>query len=337
MHYLLANVLTVGVCAFANFIAADRMVFRTDTSRLDPPSGGPIRLKPDPTGCKSFSLLMLALAAGVARTPVEAAELRADTLDAFNRYVRLTESRMDTELRGQAPFLWVDQLGGSARQEAYARLKRGDDRGQPARHAGRRPDDRITARLDSSLDRDNLHSRCNRRANRRVDARVRSVSGDLRTQRAAIPHDLPARRPLHRLPPALHEKGRSASCSTPRMTCVYTQLTPSRVHVRSYSTRIAEVREPGTKAEAEAPVGNDSGFLWRFNNYCSLEGRAEGTYVQCESVSLSRAIPAGLGMDRRAVRDEHPEGIARVHAGQHAEGTDEGRLTVGPGRFRLQL
>ena len=28
MHYLLANVLTVGVCAFANFIAADRVVFQ---------------------------------------------------------------------------------------------------------------------------------------------------------------------------------------------------------------------------------------------------------------------------------------------------------------------
>ena len=29
MHYLLANVVTVGVCAFANFVAADRVVFRT--------------------------------------------------------------------------------------------------------------------------------------------------------------------------------------------------------------------------------------------------------------------------------------------------------------------
>ena len=75
----------------------------------------------------------------------------------------------------------------------------------------------------------------------------------------------------------------------------YTRHAASRVHVRSYSTRIAEVREPGTKAEEEAPIGDDSGFLWRFYNYCSLEGRAEGTLVQCESVSLSRAIPTGLG------------------------------------------
>jgi hypothetical protein len=75
----------------------------------------------------------------------------------------------------------------------------------------------------------------------------------------------------------------------------YTRVDSTRAHVRSYSTRIAEVKDPGTAAEKEAPVGQDSGFLWRFYNYCSLEERAEGTYIQCESVSLSRAIPIGLG------------------------------------------
>ena len=37
------------------------------------------------------------------------------------------------------------------------------------------------------------------------------------------------------------------------------------------------------------------GFLWRFNNYCSLEERDGGTYIQCESLSLTRDIPSGLG------------------------------------------
>jgi hypothetical protein len=75
----------------------------------------------------------------------------------------------------------------------------------------------------------------------------------------------------------------------------YKRLSPTRVNVRSYSTRIAELRDAGTANEKEAAVGDDSGFLWRFNNYCSLDGRVEGTYVECESVSLSRAIPIGLG------------------------------------------
>ena len=67
------------------------------------------------------------------------------------------------------------------------------------------------------------------------------------------------------------------------------------MHVRSYSTRIAELSDPGAPGEREKPVGHDNGFLWRFNNYCSIEERAEGSYVQCESVSLSRRVPVGLG------------------------------------------
>jgi hypothetical protein len=72
---------------------------------------------------------------------------------------------------------------------------------------------------------------------------------------------------------------------------LYRRLGDGQVVVRSYSTRIAEVQNAGSKAETEAPVGRDGGYLWRFNNYCTLEQRRDepaGTYVQCE-------IPTGLG------------------------------------------
>src|SRR6185503_3534309 len=68
-----------------------------------------------------------------------------------------------------------------------------------------------------------------------------------------------------------------------------------RMHVRSYATKIAEVQQPGTPQESEKTVGRDSGYLWRFNNYCGFEAKTEGTYMQCESVSLSRDIPMGFG------------------------------------------
>ncbi|HEY3044611.1 MAG TPA: GtrA family protein, partial [Vicinamibacterales bacterium] len=124
VHYLVANVLTVGVCAVANFVSADRVVFRPGTHSWSPPSREQIRLKPDPTRGTAALLMLLALTAFGA--PVEAAELRADTLDAFNRYVRVTESRMDGELHGNVPFLWVDRLPEAPRREAYAHLKRGE-------------------------------------------------------------------------------------------------------------------------------------------------------------------------------------------------------------------
>ena len=57
----------------------------------------------------------------------------------------------------------------------------------------------------------------------------------------------------------------------------------------------ASTAKKNTPRQREQPVGHDSGFLWRFNNYCAIEERAEGTVVQCESISLSRDIPFGLG------------------------------------------
>jgi hypothetical protein len=80
-----------------------------------------------------------------------------------------------------------------------------------------------------------------------------------------------------------------------RADVFYLPIARTRMQIRSRSTRIAEVENPGAADEREAPVGHDNGFLWRFNNYCALDERSDGTYVQCESVSLSRDIPPGLG------------------------------------------
>ena len=58
----------------------------------------------------------------------------------------------------------------------------------------------------------------------------------------------------------------------------------------------AEERPPvGVERGVELPVGRDGGYLWRLNTYWRLLERDEGTYLQCESVSLTRGIPTGLG------------------------------------------
>jgi len=75
----------------------------------------------------------------------------------------------------------------------------------------------------------------------------------------------------------------------------YLRVSPNRMQVRSMSTRIAEVRDPGKAGEGEVPIGHDSGFLWRFNNYCALDQQDAGTLVQCETLSLTRDTPFGTG------------------------------------------
>jgi hypothetical protein len=63
----------------------------------------------------------------------------------------------------------------------------------------------------------------------------------------------------------------------------------------SRSTRIAEIDAPGTAKERALGRGEEHGFLWRLNTYWSYEERDGGLYMQIESVSLTRAIPTGLG------------------------------------------
>ena len=63
----------------------------------------------------------------------------------------------------------------------------------------------------------------------------------------------------------------------------------------SRSTRIYEIDAAGTDHERALGAREEHGFLWRLNTYWSYEERDGGLYIQIESVSLSRSIPAGLG------------------------------------------
>ena len=70
---------------------------------------------------------------------------------------------------------------------------------------------------------------------------------------------------------------------------------PARASSTSTAVRIAEVESPGTPSERELPAGQDRGFLWRLNAYWRYEQVPGGVIVECESLSLSRPIPYGLG------------------------------------------
>ena len=59
--------------------------------------------------------------------------------------------------------------------------------------------------------------------------------------------------------------------------------------------QITEIDAAGTAKERALSAGEEHGFLWRLNNYWSYEEGDGGLYIQVESVSLSRAVPGGLG------------------------------------------
>lgn len=71
-------------------------------------------------------------------------------------------------------------------------------------------------------------------------------------------------------------------------------LDAKRVYSKAYSKRITEVANPGPH-EHEMPVGNDRGLLWRLNVYWFFEERDNGVYIECEAITLTRDVPYGTG------------------------------------------
>jgi hypothetical protein len=223
-----------------------------------------------------------------------AVDLQPGTNAAFDRYVQLTEARIKAEAAADGGFLWVDRLPDAQRRPVQAQLDRGEivvrrletrDQGASVKipdglchhwigtvFAPGVPLERVVS-LMQSYDRYPDMYRPNVRR-----ARILTRDGD-----------------RFQVYLQLFMKKVISVVLNSEYDVQYVALSAHRMQVHSSTTRIAEVDDPDTPREHEKPVGRDNGFLWRFNNYCSLDGRDAGTYVQCESVSLSRAIPTGLG------------------------------------------
>jgi hypothetical protein len=71
----------------------------------------------------------------------------------------------------------------------------------------------------------------------------------------------------------------------------YERLGSTRLQSAARSTRVTEVENLGKSNERELPVGDDHGFLWRFNSYWRVEEKDGGVYIQNESVALTRKVP----------------------------------------------
>jgi hypothetical protein len=87
----------------------------------------------------------------------------------------------------------------------------------------------------------------------------------------------------------------------------YRSISKARWECRSYTTRIAEVNDPGTPKEKVLPTDTGYGFLWRLYSYWRFQERDAGVYVQCRAISLTRDIPFGLGWAIEPIIQELPK------------------------------
>ena len=218
------------------------------------------------------------------------AELQNRTIQAFDRYVRLTEARLNSN----APFLWIDGLPEARRREALEAVRR----------------------KELSIER--LETKDNGREIEAPGGMIHHWVGTAFVPGATIDQALSVLQNYnehHRIYTPTVAASKLQSREGDRFTfflrfvmkkvitvvvnsdheAVFRKPAADRAEGWIHSTRIAEVENPGTPTEREKPVGNDGGYLWRLNTYWRLLARDGGLYIHCESVSLSRGIPTGFG------------------------------------------
>jgi hypothetical protein len=221
-------------------------------------------------------------------------ELKPGTTAAFDAYVRLTESRIEDEVRRPDAFLYLDTLDGERRRRAEAAVRRGDAVIEPLKTQDRGravgiPDGRVHHWMGVAFI-----------PGARVEDAVKLLQDYDRhaeIYRPAVQRSKVLARDGERFRVFLrfYQKKVIAVTVNSEHEAEFSRAGEGRVHSRIRSTRIAEVADAGKPDEHEKPVGRDGGYLWRLNTYWRFLQRDGGTYIQCESITLTRDIPFGFG------------------------------------------
>jgi hypothetical protein len=225
---------------------------------------------------------------------LQASGLRPEAGAAFDRYVTLTEQRLDDEIARGQPFLWIDTLPGSRRVEMQRGLR------------------------DGGLIIERMETRDGGKSIGAPDALIHHwlaivfVPGVPVTSAVALMEDyddharvfgpnISASRVLERKDERFRvalrfyvKKIIGVTLDTENQA-EFVRLPPDRAYSRIRSTKVTEITNAGTPQQGEKAPGQENGFMYRLNTYWRFLERDGGTYIQCESLTLSRDVPFALG------------------------------------------
>jgi hypothetical protein len=216
---------------------------------------------------------------------VYAAELHADTLAAFDRYVRATESRMDGSFTGRCC------RGSTAPRQRMEAWRRNSDTRRSSCDARRRTRNRLSARFDSSLI-GTTFAPGNGRSRHLVDAKLRPVSEDYSPN--AVAHD--------------HRQGDTFKIYLQLFMKKYRRRANSEydVHytrVSAYASARPQLQHADCRSadphtdEKEAPIGQTTDSSGASTN--TVFGRASrGDHIQCVGFAGRRYRPVSAGSYR---------------------------------------
>ena len=293
---LLASLAAVAVLGIANFRAADSWVFRESKCELP---GGRIPVAKRRAAARRCGLPVTAGACLLLTTagPVFAGP-PTETVEAWDRYVALTERRIDAEIADGRRFLTRD-FGTTSGAGDWRKLQSGNLLIEQAAPEG-------TEAGSLEVPGGMIHHWRGYVfiAGARLDALMSNVS-DPTGPRSIQQEDVLETRVLSR-----HANGLRLFLKLQRRSLVsvayntehdvrYQRHSRTRASSRSRATRIAELDDVGLPSERERGRHEDRGFLWRMNSYWRYEAVPGGVIVELESLTLSRGLPWGM---RSAIR-----------------------------------
>jgi hypothetical protein len=239
----------------------------------------------NPSGIRVHATLV---AVALSAATLGAAALRQDTVKAFETYAATAEARP------AAPFLWLDTRPAAERQRLLADLRNGQLvverlRVRPGGREIDAPDGMIHHWIGTVFI-----------PNATVAEAVQLLQDYDRHASVYAPTVARSRLLSHQ---GAEFKFSLRFVMTKVITVVvdgehharFASLGPDRARSWIRSTRLTEVTDAGTSRERLEPVGQGGGYLWRLNSYWRFEERDGGVYLECESISLTRDIPFGLG------------------------------------------
>lgn len=227
----------------------------------------------------------LAFAAPVARM-AGAAELKPDTLAAWNAYVKTADVRLLERAETRRPFLWMDES-----PERAERVRRGEAVIEP-----------VVGRGSEGVPHGLIHDWIG----------AIFIPGATVNDLLAVLHDYDSYQSIYR--PAVASSRTTARAENSQEFQMVWQRKVLFVRAalqgeyraqdvfldmrRGYSVaeavQVREIEAYGHTSERLLPPDSGSGFIWRIRSMSRYEERDGGVYLELEALALTRDIPAGV-------------------------------------------
>jgi hypothetical protein len=230
-----------------------------------------------------------------------AAELKPETLRAWDAYVRDAKVRMEERASGKAPFLWVDE-----KPDLAPRLRAGEVLVEP-----------VDGESPHSVPRGLIHDWIGAVFVPKTGLdEVMGVLNDYQRYKyiyrpMVVKSKVIEQSPDHEMVTLLMmQKAFSVTAAVETKDDVQiVRVDPGKAYSLSTSVQVQEIADYGQPSECLLPPDHGPGYLWRTFTVNRLEQRDGGVYAEIEMMAMSRGIPLAFRWLMQSLAERLPRNI----------------------------